>query len=113
MVILYERKDSLIPITVTKGEKYSCILGAFHHDDMIGKEYGSIVIMSASSNPQILSQSGNKYMYLLEPTPELWSSCMKTRTQIIFTMDASVILFHLFIKPGSRVVESGTSESGS
>lgn len=46
-------------------------------------------------------------MYLLEPTPELWSSCMKTRTQIIFTMDASVILFHLFIKPGSRVVESG------
>lgn len=49
MVILYERKDSLIPITVTKGEKYSCILGAFCHDDMIGKEYGSIVIMSVSS----------------------------------------------------------------
>ena len=48
MVILYERKDSLIPITVTKGEKYSCILGAFCHDDMIGKEYGSIVIMSAN-----------------------------------------------------------------
>ena len=42
-VILYERKDSLIPITVKKGEKYSCILGAFQHDSMIGKEYGSLV----------------------------------------------------------------------
>lgn len=56
---------------------------------------------------QITSQTGNKYMYALEPTPELWSSCMKTRTQIIFTLDASVIIFNLFIKPGSRVVESG------
>lgn len=46
-------------------------------------------------------------MYALEPTPELWSASMRTRTQIIFTMDASVILFNLFIKPGSRVVESG------
>lgn len=43
LVILYERKDSLIPITVTKGEKYSCILGAFIHDQMIGKEFGCLV----------------------------------------------------------------------
>ena len=57
MVILYERKDSLIPITVTKGEKYSCILGAFCHDDMIGKEYGSIVILFA--NPHRIDHFAN------------------------------------------------------
>ena len=43
LVILYERKDSLTPVTLTPGEKYQCILGAFLHDDIIGKEYGSIV----------------------------------------------------------------------
>lgn len=46
-------------------------------------------------------------MYLLQPTAELWSSAMRTRTQIIFTLDASVIIFNLFMKPGYRVVESG------
>ena len=51
LVILYERKDSLIPITVTKGEKYSCILGAFIHDQMIGKEYGCLVGHSLYSVP--------------------------------------------------------------
>ena len=41
------------------------------------------------------------------PTAELWSGSMRTRTQIIFTLDASVIIFNLFLKPGCRVVESG------
>lgn len=45
---------------------------------------------------------------MLRPTPEMWSISMKTRTQIIFSLDASVIIFNLFIKPGARVVESGT-----
>ena len=42
-VFLYERKDSIIPVFLKHGEKYQCILGAFLHDDMIGKEFGSIV----------------------------------------------------------------------
>ncbi len=46
-------------------------------------------------------------MYMLKPTAELWSGSMRTRTQIIFTLDASVIIFNLFLKPGCRVVESG------
>lgn len=58
---------------------------------------------------QITSQSGNKYVYVLKATAELWSNSMKTRTQIVFTLDASVIIFHLFVRPGSRVVESGIS----
>lgn len=43
-VFLFERKDSIIPVFLKHGEKYQCILGAFLHDDMIGKEFGSIVV---------------------------------------------------------------------
>ena len=45
LVFLYERRDSIIPVFLKHGEKYQCILGAFLHDDMIGKEYGSTVLV--------------------------------------------------------------------
>ena len=44
---------------------------------------------------------------MLAPDPFLWSSSLKTRTQIIFPMDTSVIIMNLHIKSGSRVIESG------
>lgn len=43
LVILYERKDSITPVILKHGAKYQSLYGAFLHDDIIGKEYGSVV----------------------------------------------------------------------
>lgn len=43
LVIIYERKDSIVPVILKSGDKYQSIFGAFLHDNMIGKEYGSVV----------------------------------------------------------------------
>ncbi|EFA76635.1 tRNA-methyltransferase subunit [Heterostelium album PN500] len=45
-------------------------------------------------------------------TPELWSITLDHRTQILFNLDISTVLFNLEVKNGSKVVESGTG-SGS
>ena len=45
---------------------------------------------------------------MLFPTPELWSKALLHRTQIVFTLDASILISRLGLKPGMVVVESGT-----
>lgn len=44
LVILYERKDAITPVVLKHGDKYQSLFGSFLHDNIIGKEYGSIVI---------------------------------------------------------------------
>ena len=51
---------------------------------------------------------GGKYLYLLEPTPELWTIVLRHRTQILYVADISMIVFQLELKPGCFVLESGT-----
>ena len=43
LVILYERKDAITPVVLKSGDKYQSLFGAFLHDSIIGKEYGSVV----------------------------------------------------------------------
>ena len=52
------------------------------------------------------------YVYVLHPTPELWTKTLPHRTQILYATDISLILMQLELKPGSVVIESGTG-SGS
>ncbi|CAH0519857.1 unnamed protein product [Peronospora belbahrii] len=67
---------------------------------MIGQPFGS----------KLLSRKKNArgYLILLAPTPELWSRALRHRTQIVFTLDASAIMFAAALHSGSRVIESGT-----
>jgi len=74
--------------------------GALKVKDLIGVDYGSKVKLSRG------------WAYVLQANPELWTQTLPHRTQIIYTPDISMILFQLEIKPGSKIIESGTG-SGS
>ena len=46
-------------------------------------------------------------MWILPPTPELWTIALPHRTQILYTADISLVVTHLELTPGKTVVESG------
>jgi tRNA (adenine57-N1/adenine58-N1)-methyltransferase catalytic subunit len=74
--------------------------GAVKVTSLVGKEYGSKIDLTRG------------YCYILQPNPELWTTNLPHRTQILYTPDISMILMQLEIKPGSVVIEAGTG-SGS
>lgn len=43
MTIVVERHDSFVPLYLTPGEKHMTRLGAFSHDDIIGRSFGAKV----------------------------------------------------------------------
>lgn len=44
---------------------------------------------------------------MLKPTPSLITQSLPHRTQILYSIDISVIILKLDLKPGDIVVESG------
>lgn len=76
--------------------------GAFPHAEMIGKEFGC----------KMYSKNKKGWLYLLHPSPELWTVTLPHRTQILYSTDISLLMMELELRPGSVVVESGTG-SGS
>lgn len=99
-VIIYVNYQQLSPVKVRWGQTYQCKYGAMKHEFMIGKPYGSKI------------QCTKGFVYVLHPTPILWRQVLRHRTQILYTPDISLILLQLDLKPGSRVVESGTGSGG-
>lgn len=103
LIIFFASRDKTpIPLTVTPGEHVSNMFGHFPHEDMVGMPYGS----------KMISKNGRGYVYLLRPTPELWTLALPHRTQILYAPDMSFISMKLNMGPGSRVIEAGTG-SGS
>ncbi|XP_078432151.1 S-adenosyl-L-methionine-dependent methyltransferases superfamily protein [Wolffia australiana] len=101
LVIVYERHDAMKAITVKGGAEIQNRYGVFKHSDWIGKPFGS----------KVLSNKG-QFIYILAPTPELWTLVLNHRTQILYIADISFVISFLEIVPGSVVLESGTG-SGS
>ncbi|CDS12306.1 hypothetical protein LRAMOSA04501 [Lichtheimia ramosa] len=101
-VVIHISRNNMQTIVVKKGEEFTSRYGCFKHDKMIGKEYGS----------KMVSSNYKGFVYLLHPTPELWTLSLPHRTQILYLADISFITTYLDMKPGSRVIESGTG-SGS
>jgi tRNA (adenine57-N1/adenine58-N1)-methyltransferase len=69
---------------------------------MIGLPFGS----------KMYSHNNRGYVYLLRPTPEIWTLVLPHRTQILYMPDIAFISSQLRVKNGTVVVESGTG-SGS
>jgi len=105
-VILFERFDKMHFATVKTGERLQNRFGTFRHDDMIGKAYGTRVKAHTKGS------MGLGFLFVLPPTPELWTIALPHRTQILYSADISLIISTLDLCPGSVVVESGTG-SGS
>lgn len=101
LVVVYERHDTMKAVEVCEKSVFQNRFGVFKHADWIGKPFGS----------KVLSNKGG-FVYLLAPTPELWTSVLNHRTQILYIMDISFVVMYLEIVPGCVVLESGTG-SGS
>ena len=98
LVVIYERHDMMSHVYVKAGDIYNNKYGAFYHDDFIGKPFGS----------KVFSKCSPGWIYTLEPSPEIWTLALNSRTQIVDSLDASIITFNLDVYPGCVVVESGT-----
>ena len=72
LVVVYERHDSLDHLFIKKGSILQNKFGTFPHDDMIGRPFGS----------KIQSRSSSGWIYILEPTPELWSMAVHVSSSI-------------------------------
>ena len=52
------------------------------------------------------------FVHVLRPTPELWTTSLPHRTQVVYTPDYSYILSRIRARPGTRIIEAGAG-SGS
>lgn len=89
-------------IRIQEGDEFNCKFGRYKHSDMMGLQYGT----------KLGSNTGRGFVYLLYPTPELWTMILPHRTQILYVADISLVISFLNLKPGMSMIESGTG-SGS
>ncbi|KAG9061514.1 tRNA (adenine-N(1)-)-methyltransferase catalytic subunit trm61 [Linnemannia hyalina] len=102
LVVLFLSKENLILIRIQEDQEFCCKFGNYKHADMIGLQYGT----------KLGSNTGRGFLFLLYPTPELWTLILPHRTQILYIADISLIMSYLDLKPGKVMIESGTG-SGS
>ncbi|ORY48914.1 tRNA methyltransferase complex GCD14 subunit [Rhizoclosmatium globosum] len=102
MVIAYVNPLDLQAVKIVKDGTMNNKYGAFDHNSIIGKPFGT----------RVLSKKGNGHITFLHPTPELWTACLPHRTQILYMPDIALVSSLLDLKPGAVVIESGTG-SGS
>ncbi|KZT42655.1 tRNA methyltransferase complex GCD14 subunit [Sistotremastrum suecicum HHB10207 ss-3] len=101
-VILWLGRDIIQALVVTPGKVFNGRYGAFPHDALVGVLYGS----------KVFSQKERGFLYVLRPTPELWTLALPHRTQILYLADIAFVTSMLAVRPGSTVIEAGTG-SGS
>lgn len=65
---------------------------------------------NAPAKKATVASSG--FIYILRPSPELWTSSLPHRTQVVYTPDYSYILHRIRARPGTRIIEAGAG-SGS
>lgn len=82
------------------------------------EQFDQVVQVSESSKPPqkqhkaTATAARSGFVYILPPTPEIWTSSLPHRTQVVYTPDYSYVLQRIRARPGSRLIEAG-SGSGS
>lgn len=94
-VLLHVGYDNMLPIVVSEGKTHQTKFGAVKHDSLVGRKFGTRV------------QCPKGWIFIVHPTPELWTQSLPHRTQILYSTDISMIIFQLDLKPGSVVIEAG------
>ncbi|XP_012326608.1 tRNA (adenine(58)-N(1))-methyltransferase catalytic subunit TRMT61A [Aotus nancymaae] len=93
---------AMVAVRVQRGAQTQTRHGVLRHSvDLIGRPFGSKVTCGRGG-----------WVYVLHPTPELWTLNLPHRTQILYSTDIALITMMLELRPGSVVCESGTG-SGS
>lgn len=74
---------------------FQTIYGALKVFSLVGQKYGTKIQLSRG------------WVYVLQPTPELWTLTVPHRTQIIYSPDISLIMYLMDLAPGSIIIETG------
>ncbi|TDL22160.1 GCD14-domain-containing protein [Rickenella mellea] len=101
-VIVWLTREVIQPLVISPGKELHGRFGVYRHSDLVGVPYGS----------KVSSRNGKGFIYILRPTPELWTQALPHRTQILYLADISFVILSLGLVPGCRVIEAGTG-SGS
>ncbi|CAG9463143.1 unnamed protein product [Pedinophyceae sp. YPF-701] len=105
LVVVYESYSSMKYVYVDPSRQFQNKFGAFAMSAWVGLPFGTKV---HSTNAKV----GKGWVYLLRPTPELWTQTLSHRTQILYAADIALVCAWLELSPGAVVLESGTG-SGS
>jgi tRNA (adenine57-N1/adenine58-N1)-methyltransferase len=102
--VLFEKEDAPKLTQLIAGTKIQTSDGAaFRHLSFINSPWA--VKVEAFNKP-------GKFQRAIKPKSTLITETLARKTQILYAMDNSAILFKLNLVPGSRVIEAGTG-SGS
>lgn len=74
-VIIYESQASMHTVVIVEGGVFQWRHGVLKHSTMTEHPYGT----------RYKSRNGNPDIFLLYPTPELWTINLPHRTQILYT----------------------------
>jgi tRNA (adenine57-N1/adenine58-N1)-methyltransferase len=97
LVQLVSPTNKVYTFRLNPGGQLQTHRGVVHHNDLIGKPWGS----------QVFSHLGSTF-YLLQPALGVLIQEIKRTTQIIYPKDIGFILITMGIGPGSFVIEAGT-----
>jgi tRNA (adenine57-N1/adenine58-N1)-methyltransferase len=89
--------NKIFIIRLTPGEELHTHRGILHHNDLIGRPWGS----------QVFTHLGKAY-FLLQPSLSDLLRDLKRNTQIMYPKDIGFVLVTMGIGPGLHVVEAGT-----